>query len=138
MADNCAVGRDEQGGIRVAVGDDATCAIVRETLERMGDKWTLLVVLGLSEGPMRFNALQRAIVGISHRMLAVTLRKLERDGLVLRTAHPEVPPRVEYELTPLGVSFIGPAMGVTQWARAADDEIRRNRAEFDRVVPVAG
>ena len=85
---------------------------------------------------MRFNALQRAIVGISHRMLAVTLRKLERDGLVLRTAHPEVPPRVEYELTPLGVSFIGPAMGVTQWARAADDEIRRNRAEFDRVVPV--
>ena len=137
MADSCVVSHDEQGAIRVAVGDDATCAIVRETLERMGDKWTLLVVLGLSEGPMRFNALQRAIVGISHRMLSVTLRKLERDGLVLRTAYPEVPPRVEYELTPLGASFIGPAMGVTQWARAADDEIRRNRDEFDRMAPVA-
>ena len=137
MADSCVVSHDEQGAIRVAVGDDETCAIVRETLERMGDKWTLLVVLGLSEGPMRFNALQRAIVGISHRMLSVTLRKLERDGLVLRTAYPEVPPRVEYELTPLGASFIGPAMGVTQWARAADDEIRRNRDEFDRMASVA-
>jgi len=132
MEGSCAVGHDEQGALRVAVGDDETCSIVRETLERMGDKWTLLVVLGLSEGPMRFNALQRAVVGISHRMLSVTLRKLERDGLVLRTAYAEVPPRVEYALTPLGASFIEPAMAVTQWARAADEEIRSNRAAFDR------
>ena len=80
----------------------------------------------------RGKSLQRAVVGISHRMLSVTLRKLERDGLVLRTAYPEVPPRVEYSLTPLGVSFIEPAMGVVQWALGADEEIRENRAEFAR------
>ena len=132
MADNCVMTHTDDG-LRVAVDDSDTCAIVRETLERMGDKWTLLVVLGLSEGPQRFNALQRTVVGISHRMLSVTLRRLERDGMVARTAYPEVPPRVEYSLTPLGVSFIGPAMGVTQWALGADEEIRRNRVEFDRV-----
>lgn len=131
MAGSCVISYDEHG-LRVAVGDSDTSMIVRETLERVGDKWTLLVVLGLSEGPMRFNQLQRAVVGISHRMLSVTLRKLERDGLVLRTAYPEVPPRVEYSLTPLGVSFIEPAMGVVQWALAADEEIRGNRAEFAR------
>ena len=131
MSGSCVISYDEHG-LRVAVGDSDTSMIVRETLERVGDKWTLLVVLGLSEGPMRFNQLQRAVVGISHRMLSVTLRKLERDGLVLRTAYPEVPPRVEYSLTPLGVSFIEPAMGVVQWALAADEEIRGNRAEFAR------
>ena len=131
MSGSCVISYDEHG-LRVAVGDSDTSMIVRETLERVGDKWTLLVVLGLSEGPMRFNSLQRAVVGISHRMLSVTLRKLERDGLVLRTAYPEVPPRVEYSLTPLGASFIEPAMGVVQWALAADEEIRGNRAEFAR------
>ena len=136
MADNCVMTHTDDG-LRVAVDDSDTCAIVRETLERMGDKWTLLVVLGLSEGPQRFNALQRTVVGISHRMLSVTLRRLERDGMVARTAYPEVPPRVEYSLTPLGVSFIGPAMGVTQWALGADEEIRRNRVEFDRVRAAA-
>ena len=78
------------------------------------------------------HGLRVAVVGISHRMLSVTLRKLERDGLVLRTAYPEVPPRVEYSLTPLGTSFIEPAMGVVQWALAADEEIRENRAVFAR------
>lgn len=131
MADSCVMTHTDDG-LRVVVDDSDTCAIVRETLERMGDKWTLLVVLGLSEGPQRFNALQRTVVGISHRMLSVTLRRLERDGMVARTAYPEVPPRVEYSLTPLGSSFIGPAMGVTQWALDADEEIRRNRAQFDR------
>lgn len=130
MTTSCAISHDEHG-LRVAVGDSETCSIVRETLERVGDKWTLLVVLGLSEGPLRFNALQRTVVGISHRMLSVTLRKLERDGLVSRTAYPEVPPRVEYALTPLGASFIAPALGVVQWAVAADEEIRGNRAVFD-------
>ena len=131
MSGSCVISYDEHG-LRVAVGESDTSMIVRETLERVGDKWTLLVVLGLSEGPMRFNQLQRAVVGISHRMLSVTLRKLERDGLVLRTAYPEVPPRVEYSLTPLGASFIEPAMGVVQWALGADEEIRENRAEFAR------
>lgn len=131
MAGSCVISYDEHG-LRVAVGDSDTSMIVRETLERVGDKWTLLVVLGLSEGPMRFNSLQRAVVGISHRMLSVTLRKLERDGLVLRTAYPEVPPRVEYSLTPLGMSFIEPAMGVVQRALGADEEIRENRVVFAR------
>ena len=136
MADSCVMTHTDEG-LRVAVGDSETCSIVQQTLERLGDKWTLLVVLGLSEGPQRFNALQRTVVGISHRMLSVTLRRLERDGMVARTPYPEVPPRVEYSLTPLGVSFIGPAMGVTQWALAADEEIRRNRAAFDRVRAAA-
>ena len=132
MDDSCVVTHTDDG-LRVAAGDSETCKVVQQTLERLGDKWTLLVVLGLSEGPQRFNALQRTVVGISHRMLSVTLRRLERDGMVARTAYPEVPPRVEYSLTPLGVSFIGPATGVTQWALGADEEIRRNRAQFDRV-----
>ena len=89
MADSCVMTHTDEG-LRVAVGDSETCSIVQQTLERLGDKWTLLVVLGLSEGPQRFNALQRTVVGISHRMLSVTLRRLERDGMVARTAPPAV------------------------------------------------
>lgn len=133
MSTSCVVHTDDAGNLRVAAGSSDTCLIVQETLERMGDKWTLLVVLGLSQGPVRFNALQRTVVGISHRMLSVTLRKLERDGLVQRTAYPEVPARVEYALTPLGTSFIEPAMGVTQWALGANEQIRQNRLAYDEV-----
>lgn len=129
--DNCAITRTAEGP-RVAAGDSADCGIVRETLSQLGDKWTLLVVLGLSQGPLRFNALQRAVVGISHRMLTVTVRKLERDGLVERAVFPEVPLRIEYRLTPLGASFIEPVMAVANWAIAAFPQIQRNRALFDR------
>jgi DNA-binding HxlR family transcriptional regulator len=128
--DNCATTFTEDGP-RVAAGDSSECRIVRETLSQLGDKWTLLVILCLSAGPQRFNALQRAVVGISHRMLTVTLRKLERDGLVLRTVYPTVPLHTEYTLTSLGRSFTNPVMAVANWAIAAHGDIELNRASFD-------
>jgi len=125
-ADNCAVTHTSHGP-RVAPGDSDECRIVREMLSHLGDKWTLLVILCLGGGPLRFNALQRAVVGISHRMLTVTLRKLERDGLLQRTVYPEVPPHTEYALTELGVSFTEPVMAMANWAIAAQSEIESNR-----------
>ena len=128
--DNCATTFTADGP-RVTPGDSAECRIVRETLSQLGDKWTLLVILCLSTGPLRFNAVQRAVVGISHRMLTVTLRKLERDGLVLRTVYPAVPPHTEYSLTELGRSFTEPVMAIANWAIAAQADIELNRAQFD-------
>lgn len=132
--DNCAVSITAHGP-RVAAGDSAECRVVRETLSQLGDKWTLLVILCLSAGPLRFNALQRAVVGVSHRMLTVTLRKLERDGLVLRTVCPTVPLRTEYSLTALGRSFTEPVLAIANWAIAARPEIESNRARFDGAEP---
>ncbi|MGI9163776.1 MAG: winged helix-turn-helix transcriptional regulator [Mycobacterium sp.] len=132
VADNCATTLTPDGP-RVAAGDSAECRIVRETLSQLGDKWTLLVILCLSAGPLRFNALQRAVVGISHRMLTVTLRKLERDGLVARTVYDEVPPHTEYALTALGVSFTEPVMAIANWAVAAQPQIEQNRERFTGV-----
>ena len=129
VADNCATIFTDEGP-RVAAGEGAECRIVRETLSQLGDKWTLLVILCLSAGPLRFNALQRAVVGISHRMLTVTLRKLERDGLVARTVYDVVPPHTEYALTDLGVSFTEPVMAIANWAVAASPAIERNRERF--------
>lgn len=128
--DNCATTLTPDGP-RVEAGDSAECRIVREMLSQLGDKWTLLVILCLSAGPLRFNAVQQAVVGISHRMLTVTLRKLERDGLVLRTVYPTVPLHTEYALTPLGISFTEPVMAIANWAIAAQPEIERNRVQFD-------
>lgn len=130
VTDNCATTMTPEGP-RVAAGDSAECRIVRETLSQLGDKWTLLVILCLSAGPLRFNALQRAVVGISHRMLTVTLRKLERDGLVMRTVYPTVPLHTEYRLTPLGISFTEPVMGIANWAISAQSDIELNRRNFD-------
>ena len=129
VIDNCAttIGPD---GLRVAAGDGSDCRIVRDILSQLGDKWTLMVILCLSPGPLRFNAVQRAVVGISHRMLTVTLRKLERDGLVRRTVHPGAAPHTEYELTALGVSFTEPVMAVANWAIAAQPQIEQNRQRF--------
>jgi DNA-binding HxlR family transcriptional regulator len=129
-ADNCAT-TATAGGLRVTPGQTDECRLVRETLSRLGDKWTLLVILCLSGGPLRFNTLQRGVVGISHRMLTVTLRKLERDGLVLRRVYPEVPPHTEYALTPLGVSFTEPVLGIANWAIAAQSAIETSRKRFD-------
>jgi len=105
---------------------------VRETLDRIGDKWSLLVIgtLGLS-GPLRFTTLARQIPGISQRMLTLTLRHLERDGLLTRTAYAEIPPRVEYELTPLGESLRDIAVELAQWANDNMDRIEASRREFD-------
>jgi len=136
VVDNCAIAVTADGS-RVAAGDSAECRIVRETLSQLGDKWTLMVILCLSAGPLRFNALQRAVVGISHRMLTVTLRKLERDGLVLRTVYPTVPPHTEYALTSLGTSFTEPVLAIANWAIAAQSPIEDSRARFDEELSLA-
>src|SRR3954471_25028283 len=93
------------------------CRAVSEVLARVGDKWTVLVVRVLGGGRKRFNELRRALGSISQRMLTLTLRGLERDGLVTRTAFATVPPRVEYELTTLGGSLLAPVSGLGLWAR---------------------
>jgi DNA-binding HxlR family transcriptional regulator len=109
------------------------CRLVSETLARIGDKWTVLVVelLCAGRGPMRFNEIRRAIGGISQRMLTLTLRSLERDGLVIRTVHPTIPPRVEYALTELGYTLRTPLVAVAEWARANRAAIDEARKVFD-------
>jgi DNA-binding HxlR family transcriptional regulator len=103
-------------------------AFIREVLDRIGDKWTVLVISTLSAGPLRYSDLQASIPGISQRMLTQTLKHLERDGLITRTAYAEVPPRVEYELTDLGWSLIDAVTAMAGWAAAHHSEIARNRA----------
>ncbi|UGQ11539.1 helix-turn-helix transcriptional regulator [Yinghuangia sp. ASG 101] len=109
-----------------------TIELVRDVLTRVGDKWTILVIGALAPGPLRFTALHRQIAGISHRMLSQTLRSLTRDGLVTRTAHAEMPPRVEYALTPLGRSLDAAVAGVVRWVQENQSQVVHNRGEFDR------
>lgn len=108
------------------------CAHVGPILARIGEKWSVLVVMTLSVGPYRFNQLKRMIDGISQRMLTVTLRALERDGLVSRTQHASIPPRVEYALTELGQSLCRPVIALADWAVDHVDEINDARQAFDR------
>ena len=107
------------------------CRAISETLARIGDKWTVLVVELLRDGPMRFNEMRRTIDGISQRMLTLTLRGLERDGLVTRTQYPTIPPRVEYELTTLGRTLRGPLGAIAEWARTHRPAIERAQKLFD-------
>src|SRR3977135_3433743 len=107
------------------------CRAVSEVLARVGDKWTVLVVSTLGDGPKRFNELRRALGSISQRMLTLTLRGLERDGLVTRTVFPTVPPRVDYELPRLGRSLLEPASGIGLWARQHRTAIAEARQRFD-------
>ncbi|MFC0598167.1 winged helix-turn-helix transcriptional regulator [Streptomyces palmae] len=109
----------------------STIELVRDVLARVGDKWTVLVVITLADGPLRFTTLHGRIAGVSQRMLSQTLRSLTRDGLVTRTAYAEVPPRVEYELTPLGRSLSDSVTHVVHWVQDHQAEIVRNRQEFD-------
>ena len=105
---------------------------IRQTLDRVGDKWSVLVIGVLAaSGPLRFVALHQRVPGISQRMLTLTLRHLERDGLLTRTAYAEVPPRVEYQLTPLGESLRAVVTALAQWAADPDDEIQTARRAFD-------
>ena len=97
--------------------DPDDCRAVSEVLSRVGDKWTILVVVVLGDGRKRFNEIRRALGSISQRMLTLTLRGLERDGLVTRTVFPTIPPRVEYELTELGCSLLKPVNELGLWAR---------------------
>jgi DNA-binding HxlR family transcriptional regulator len=113
------------------------CKAVSEVLDRVGDKWSVLVVAMLGDGPKRFNELRRAIASISQRMLTLTLRGLERDGLVTRTVFATIPPRVDYELTDLGRSLLEPVDALGTWARQNRQKIQRARIQFDaaRVHP---
>ena len=104
---------------------------IRGILDRIGDKWSLLVVATLDGETLRFTELQRRIPGISQRMLSLTVRHLERDGLVLRTVYAEVPPRVEYELTAAGRTLIVPAVAIAEWAVEHNPEIAHSQAAYD-------
>ena len=108
------------------------CRAVSEVLSRVGDKWTVLVVSTLGDGPKRFNELRRALGSISQRMLTLTVRGLERDGLVTRTVFPTNPPRVDYELTDLGRGLAKPVEALGQWVFEHKQEIEHARTRFDR------
>ncbi|MFE7406001.1 winged helix-turn-helix transcriptional regulator [Isoptericola sp. NPDC057559] len=111
---------------------DATTSEVRAVLDRVGDKWSTLVLGTLAPGPRRFTELLHGIDGISQRMLTLTLRQLERDGLVSRTVHAVVPPRVDYELTELGQTLLPPVIALVEWAFAHTDAIRAHRERYDQ------
>ena len=107
------------------------CRTISTLLSRIGDKWTVLVVSTLADGPRRFNELRREIPSVSQRMLTLTLRNLERDGLVSRKVTPSIPPRVDYALTTLGLSLQQPVMALTQWALDNVAEIHLAQAGYD-------
>ncbi|GAB1581836.1 MULTISPECIES: helix-turn-helix domain-containing protein [Phyllobacteriaceae] len=122
--------RDVQPSPGFEPDGEGSCPI-REVLDRVGDTWSMLVIFNLRQGPQRFNALRRSIEGISQRMLTVTLRSLERDGLVARRVKPVSPPEVEYSLTELGHSLSGPIDALGSWASEHRSALRAARAAFD-------
>ena len=107
------------------------CRTISTLLSRIGDKWTVLVVTTLGEGPRRFNELRREIPSVSQRMLTLTLRGLERDGLVTRTVEPTIPPKVEYELTKLGRTLLVPVDALAQWAIDHRVKIHEAQQKYD-------
>lgn len=117
-------------GVRANGSVDPQCP-VRDVLDRIGDKWSMLVLVTLAKGPHRFSALQRAIADISKRMLTQTLRDLERDGLISRTVFPTKPPSVEYTLTPLGDTLLEPLSVLVDWANRSYETIKNARSTYD-------
>ena len=109
------------------------CRTISTLLSRIGDKWTVLVVQTLSDGPRRFNELRREIPSVSQRMLTLTLRNLERDGLVKRTVTPTIPPRVDYELTDMGHSLLKPVTALSNWALEHVEQIHAAQSAFDAI-----
>jgi DNA-binding HxlR family transcriptional regulator len=126
-ADEPAVAVGEQAS---AAGERSPCR-AREVLQRVGDKWSVLAIDLLGQGTMRFTELHRAIDGITARMLTVTLRGLERDGIVTRTIHPVIPPRVEYALTPMGRTLLNTIGQLIDWTDSHLPEIQAARAAYD-------
>ncbi len=120
-----------------AEGVDASNCPVRDVLDRIGDKWSVLILMMLAREPRRFSALNKAVGDISKRMLTQTLRALQRDGLVERTVYPTTPPRVDYRLTDLGRSALVPLAGLIVWADKRHEEIRTSRDTFDKEEAVA-
>lgn len=131
---NTAVRNDAPDGtLRVDLNDEpdhAGCRAVSDTLARVGDKWTVMLVGSLSRGPLRYNQLHRMVAGISQRMLTLTLKGLEQDGLVTRTMYPTIPPRVEYELTALGQGLIVPLRALHTWAMEHRPAMEEARARY--------
>lgn len=109
----------------------ATCPS-RTSLAKIANKWTAMIVIALSDGPQRFGALRDAVDGISGKVLTETLRDLERDGIVSRTMYNEMPPRVEYELTPLGQSLRDPLTALGRWAEKHIEDVLRAREDYDQ------
>ncbi|MEU2084872.1 helix-turn-helix domain-containing protein [Streptomyces albus] len=107
------------------------CREVLQILSLIGDKWSILVVGQLRDRTLRFSELHRTVTGISQRMLTLTLRQLERDGLVTRTVHPCVPPRVDYALTPLGTTLLSSVTALAEWATTHRQQINDNRRRYD-------
>ncbi|MCY0385687.1 helix-turn-helix domain-containing protein [Robbsia sp. Bb-Pol-6] len=113
------------------VGDSAQCVALGQIIDRVADKWAVMTIGNLSTGSLRFNELMRRIPGVSHRMLTLTLRGLQRDGIVDRTAFATVPPRVDYALTELGKSLIEPLGALARWAESKQDQVLAARANYD-------
>lgn len=114
------------------LADESECIAAREILCRVGDKWSLYVVRSLKDHPLRFNELRRGIEGISQRMLTLTLRNLERDGLITRTVYASKPPRVDYALTEIGITLVAPVVGLLSWAERNRIYIHYSRRQFDQ------
>ncbi|MER6419380.1 helix-turn-helix domain-containing protein [Streptomyces sp. NPDC001137] len=117
-------------GVTVQVVNAHACP-VREVLDRVSGKWSVQILVAAAHGPIRFTELERSIEGISRRMLTLTLRNLERDGLVTRTVHPTVPPKVEYELTPVARELHETLQRLTDWAERNRVYIAESRAAYD-------
>jgi DNA-binding HxlR family transcriptional regulator len=113
--------------------DGGQCPI-RDVLDRIGDKWTMLILIALAAGPTRFSALKRTIPDISKRMLTQTLRTLERDGMITRHVFPTTPPSVEYRMAPLGQSILEPLVHLVRWAELSHPEINAARGRFDAIA----
>lgn len=123
--------------IQIPDRESSDCRAVSAVLARVGDKWSVLIIMLLGDGTKRFNEIKRMVGGISQRMLTLTLRGLERDGLVKRTIFPTVPPRVEYELTPLGRSLWAAVEPLGSWAQGHVADIKKAQDRFDkRAKPV--
>lgn len=124
--------RPSKAGVTIPHLPSEECPKISQVLARIGEKWSVLIIIMLAARPHRFSELKRAIGGVSQRMLTLSLRGLERDGLVKRTVFPVVPPRVEYELTPVGRSLHAPVSALGEWARNHVAEIDAAREAFDR------
>jgi DNA-binding HxlR family transcriptional regulator len=121
----------EPGHINVVDPESHDCKAVSAILSRVGDKWSVLIIMRLGEGSRRFNEIKRMIGGISQRMLTLTLRNLERDGLVSRKVTPSIPPRVDYALTELGRDLLKPVQALGEWAILHQPCIEAARTQFD-------
>ena len=120
------------GNGKLTASFDDDCIATREILSLVGDKWTVLVIVNLGAGTLRFSDIKRAIDGISQRMLTHTLRRLEQDGLVTRTVFPTIPPRVDYALTRLGQTLLEPVSALAVWAHTHRPAIQRAREAFQK------